>query len=184
MKLNPTPMTRNDDGLSVKAGTLTDELTNLLNRRGFMLQMQRVLAAARCYGEAGVVIYCDLDHFKAVNDSLGHACGDEVLRSVSRVLVAAVRSIDVAGRLGGDEFALCLVQTTLKDGLKRAAGLQWLLDHTQIDWHGATITLGATLGIEPYGPNDAVNDLILRADMAMYYNKRRKYQNAMPLAAE
>jgi GGDEF domain-containing protein len=89
--------------------SMTDELTGLLNRRGFAGQLGRALAAARRSGPHGALLICDLDGFKAVNDQHGHAMGDAVLRHVTQLLMQHVRRTDAVARLGGDEFALLLV---------------------------------------------------------------------------
>jgi diguanylate cyclase (GGDEF)-like protein len=161
-----------------------DPLTGLLNRRGFLNHMAKVLARARRYGEVGLVVYCDLDDFKRVNDKYGHAVGDELLRNTAKTLNSGVREIDLVGRLGGDEFAAVLVDANWKDGSKRVSTLQWMLEEIGVTHHGQKITAHASLGAEPYGAHDNALDLIRRADMAMYYNKRRRHIGLMQSAAE
>jgi diguanylate cyclase (GGDEF)-like protein len=162
----------------------TDDLTGLLNRRGFMDQFRRTLAFSRRYGHEGLLQYCDLDSFKSVNDDHGHAAGDALLKLTGKTLLGAVRDCDVVGRLGGDEFAVVLVQTSWRDGLKRAQTIQWRLEQTTLDFDGQTIPLRVSIGYEVYGPEDAIDDLICRADMAMYYFKRRKHAPIDRVAAE
>jgi diguanylate cyclase (GGDEF)-like protein len=162
----------------------TDELTGLLNRRGFMDQLRRALAFSRRYGHEGLLLYCDLDSFKSVNDDYGHAAGDALLQLTAQTLLGAVRDCDIVGRLGGDEFAVVLVQTSWRDGLKRAQTIQWQLEQTTLDFQGHAIPLRVSMGHEAYGPDDAIDDLICRADMAMYYYKRRKQTPIARVAAE
>lgn len=162
----------------------TDDLTGLLNRRGFMDQFRRALAYARRYGHEGLLLYCDLDSFKSVNDAYGHAAGDALLQLTGKTLLDAVRDCDVVGRLGGDEFAVVLVQTSWRDGLKRAQTIQWRLEQTTLDFDDQAIPLRVSIGYEAYGPEDAIDDLICRADMAMYYFKRRKHVPIAQVAAE
>ena len=164
--------------------SFNDPLTGLLNRRGFIDHLGMTLGRARRYGEVGVIAYCDLDDFKSVNDTYGHAAGDDVLKCTARTLGMSVREIDVVGRLGGDEFAVVLVNATWKDGLKRLRTLQWHLDNADVAFLGDRIPLRASLGAEPYGPNDTEDELIRRADMAMYYNKRSKASGQIQTAAE
>lgn len=164
--------------------SFNDPLTGLLNRRGFLNHMEKVLARARRYGEVGVVVYCDLDTFKQINDNYGHVAGDDLLRSTARILNTAVREIDLVGRLGGDEFAAVLVDTTWKNGSKRVRTLQWMLEDIGIVYRGRKIAVRASIGAEPYGAQDNSLDLIRRADMAMYYNKRRHNIALMQSAAE
>ncbi len=154
--------------------TMTDELTGLLNRRGFQAQLRRALAAADRYDERGLLAYVDLDGFKPVNDTYGHAAGDEVLRQVARVLNDNVRDTDCVGRLGGDEFAILLTRTSPKDGVKRARWLEELVNNTVVDWQGRSITLRASFGFQRYGPKDDELELLKRADSAMYDTKRRR----------
>jgi len=90
----------------------TDTLTQLLNSRGFYQQANRALEAMRRHGRPLTLAYVDLDHFKAVNDTLGHAAGDEVLQKVAEILRRSIRAVDDAARLGGDEFALLMPETT------------------------------------------------------------------------
>ncbi|MFP6758087.1 MAG: GGDEF domain-containing protein [Alphaproteobacteria bacterium] len=162
----------------------TDDLTGLLNRRGFMDQFRRALAFSRRYGHEGLLLYCDLDSFKSVNDAYGHAAGDALLQLTGKTLLDAVRDCDVVGRLGGDEFAVVLVQTSWRDGLKRAQTIQWRLEQTTLDFDDQAIPLRVSIGYEAYGPEDAIDDLICRADMAMYYFKRRKQAPIARVAAE
>lgn len=164
--------------------SFTDPLTGLLNRRGFTNHLGVVLARARRYGEVGVIAYCDLDNFKAVNDSYGHATGDDILKCAADTLSMSVREIDVVGRLGGDEFAIILVNTNWKDGLKRVRTLQWHLDNASVTYMDHQIPIKLSLGAEPYGPHDSEEELIRRSDMAMYYNKRRKHAGLFQTAAE
>ena len=153
---------------------MTDELTGLLNRRGFCEQFKRVLAAARRYGHQGLLLYCDLDGFKAINDRLGHAAGDGALKHVAATLEGSVRATDIVGRLGGDEFAVALVQTSLADGAKRAQSLKWEVEGHPFRWQDREIAIQMSMGEQPFGPDDTVEDLLCRADMAMYYCKRQK----------
>jgi diguanylate cyclase (GGDEF)-like protein len=162
----------------------TDELTGLLNRRGFEDELKRALARARRSGETGVLIACDVDGFKRINDAHGHAAGDDVLRRLARTIAASVREIDAVARLGGDEFAVLLAATDLRNGSKRARTLQHTLGALEHVWEGQSLRVGVSLGVEPYGPNDDGTDLMARSDMAMYCDKRRKVTAALRSAAE
>lgn len=161
-----------------------DALTGLLNRRGFEHQMYLMLARSRRYGETGILAIADLDGFKGINDSYGHCAGDALLRCAAETLNGAVRESDVIARLGGDEFAVLLVNTGWKDGQARLRTLQWLCDTAGIVHRGHDIPLRLSLGAEPYGPHDTVEDMLHRADMAMYYEKRRKQSGIVRSAAE
>tara|TARA_R110002072_G_scaffold1084_25_gene9028 strand:+ start:1298 stop:2017 length:720 start_codon:yes stop_codon:yes gene_type:complete len=164
--------------------SFTDELTGLFNRRGFSEQLKRTLAAARRFGHTGVLVYCDIDNFKDVNDIHGHCAGDAVLRHVATISEQSLREIDTIARMGGDEFAMIIAQTQWKDGAKRARTLQWALESTPCEFHDDSLPIKVSLGVEPYGPDDTPTELIRRADMAMYYVKRQKKGSLGRIAAE
>lgn len=153
---------------------VTDELTGLLNRRGFQASLKQALALARRYDENGVLVYVDLDGFKPINDTYGHAAGDEVLRRVGRALVDNVRETDSVGRMGGDEFAVLLARTSWDDGLSRAEILDNVLNDTFVSWEGRMIAVRASLGIQVYGAHDEGDELLSRADDDMYKTKRMR----------
>ena len=164
--------------------SFTDELTGLFNRRGFSEQLKRTLASARRYGHTGMLIYCDIDQFKEFNDAYGHCAGDAVLRHVAKISLESLREIDMVARMGGDEFAMIVAQTQWQDGAKRAQTLQWALESTPCEFNHEMLPVKVSLGTEPYGPDDTPEEMIRRADMAMYYVKRRKNGSLGRIAAE
>jgi len=149
------------EGLAV-----TDELTGALNRRGFLMEFSRAIDAARRGGPKGVVIICDLDGFKTVNDRLGHVFGDEVLRQVGSLLLRGVRKMDVVARLGGDEFALLLIGADLATA-ERAPRR-----------NGLSIPLSASFGFAVYDGSEDEETVLHRADVTMYAEKRRHWRDA------
>jgi len=152
---------------------VTDPLTGLLNRRGFHLAVESVLARAQRKGEGFSVIYLDLDGFKRVNDSMGHAAGDELLRYVGRQLQSGLRRYDMLARIGGDEF------TILLDGVGNSGDAGRVVEkllHLVSQSHtigGENFSINASAGIAcyPQAGQDAEN-LLLSADMAMYEAKQ------------
>lgn len=169
----------------LEALSVTDELTGLLNRRGFEESLRRALTSAGRYGDEGVLIACDLDDLKTINDRYGHSAGDEVLRRVGSLLRTHTRETDFVARLGGDEFAVILIQTGWRNGLKRAQTLSRALNRLPVQIVGATISVSASIGAEHFGPeNTDPVTLIARADMAMYANKRRRSAITLVHAAE
>ena len=142
----------------------SDELTGLLNRRGFLAVFARANAAAKRGGPAGVIVVCDLDGFKRVNDRLGHAEGDELLRRLGTVLRRKTRKMDAAARLGGDEFALMLIGLSLPAAKRKC---QWLARVI------GTIGVGASFGLAAFDGEESEDAVLHRADMAMYADKRR-----------
>ena len=151
----------------------SDELTGVLNRRGFQAELKRVLARAQRNLEQGILVYIDLDEFKLVNDSFGHAAGDEVLRKVAAVLNDMTRDMDVVGRLGGDEFAIILINTSQENGLERAETLNAALNATSLTWEGQRLAIQASFGMQSYQSGDDAEALLNSADEAMYKTNQR-----------
>ena len=156
----------------------TDQLTGAYNRRGFELEFKRVLSAATRYDETGVLIYIDLDGFKPINDTYGHAAGDKILVEVARVLNDHIRPQDMVARLGGDEFAILLTRTDWENGLKRAERIKHILNTHYVTWNDKNIAMRASLGFQCYGANADAHILLQSADQAMYQSKRM--QTAQP----
>lgn len=150
----------------------TDQLTGAYNRRGFEQEFARVLAAATRYDETGVLVYVDLDGFKPINDTYGHAAGDLVLGEVTRVLQKHVRPQDLVARIGGDEFCVLLTRTDWKNGLERAEILKHLLNTTYVRWNDKNIAVRASFGFQRFGAHEDADALLSKADSAMYEAKR------------
>ncbi len=148
-----------------------DALTDLPNRIEFLEQMAK-MEAGLIRGEMAAVLYIDLDHFKAVNDTLGHAVGDEVIKQASARLWGTTRETDVLARLGGDEFALLMRPVgavgdaaKVADRIIKAIGAPMFIGGQQIE-------IGASVGIA-VGPGDGVktDTLVKNADLALYKAK-------------
>jgi len=159
------------DELEMKA--THDALTGLLNRRAFEHEVDAALVQARITELCTAVVFVDLDGFKPINDTYGHAVGDDVLRAVAQRISSAVRTSDRAARLGGDEFVVLLspfqdprVAEVTADRILRALS-------TPVDVGGQTIPLAASVGVAVAdSPLDASHaSLIERADRAMYASK-------------
>lgn len=151
----------------------TDELTQILNRRGFETQCRQALAAGQRYGESGAMLMIDLDDFKVINDTLGHQAGDAVLRTVAAVLRAETRSSDIVARVGGDEFAIFLPRTRWKDAMNRADQLKARLQNLTVLWNDHELTVSASVGIAAYTPGTTLAVLENQADAAMYEAKTK-----------
>ncbi len=158
----------------VESLTITDELTRLLNRRGFLAELARALEAVRLGGPSGALMICDLDGFKDVNDRHGHNAGNRVLRELSANLVRQVRRTDAVARLGGDEFGFLLVGATLASAVAKAARLEDAIRHLKILIDGEPVVIRASFGVVAYDGNENEEVLLHRADMAMYDEKRRR----------
>ena len=154
----------------------TDTLTGLSNRRAFADTLERELAQGSEAGTAIALLYIDLDGFKAINDTLGHAAGDELLVHVAYRLRGCIRAGDVAARLGGDEFVLLLAQLP-PDAAQQVAGrvaeraLSLLCDPVELDCGPQRVGASIGLTIAQPGTIDA-ETLLATADAAMYAAKR------------
>ena len=146
-----------------------DHLTNVLNSSSFTRRVAQELPRSRRYRRPGALIYLDLDDFKGLNDTHGHQIGDAVLRLVADALLHAVREVDVVGRMGGDEFAVLLPET---EGPVAATTAQRLNDSLRKAFDGTT-AVTASMGVVSFSDTEAsADDLIRRADQAMYEAKR------------
>jgi diguanylate cyclase (GGDEF)-like protein/PAS domain S-box-containing protein len=146
-----------------------DPLTGLPNRTLFREQLEKELSFVR-RGSQLALLYLDLDNFKSINDTLGHPCGDELLKAVAQRLRSCLRETDLIARLGGDEFAI--VQTPLQDP-KDAEGLAQRIrqavtsDTYELDGHRTTTDLSIGIALAP-GDGTAMDDLVKHADLALY----------------
>ena len=152
--------------------SITDEITKLLNRRGFDKAFDRSLARARRTNERGLLLVVDLDRFKEINDSHGHVAGDMVLASTATLLRVNTREIDDVARIGGDEFAVLLNGADSLHGYQKAAQLAVMLNNLTVPWDGKRIQVAASIGSAPFGPHDDPIAVMRAADDDMYDRKR------------
>ncbi len=151
-----------------------DPLTGLLNRRGFAAVLERHAAYVNRYGSGGALLVLDLDHFKTVNDTLGHEAGDRVIASVARILTARLRDTDTIARLGGDEFAILLPHAGRDAAAAVAAALVDDI-HTQASAgaaeNGRRVT--ASVGVTTFEQGlHSGDEALVAADLAMYQAKQ------------
>jgi len=149
-----------------------DRLTGLANRALFTERVEHAFTRASRGGRAIVVLFMDLDDFKTVNDTLGHAAGDDLLIAVGRRISTPLRTIDTIARMGGDEFAILLEDTDHGDHCVSVACriLEELERPFEIE--GREIFIGSSIGIATSEQADSVEDLIRNADLAMYAAKQ------------
>jgi diguanylate cyclase (GGDEF)-like protein len=154
-----------------------DPLLDILNRRGFERELKRSLAYLQRYNCEAVLLFIDLDDFKAVNDRHGHAAGDALLKAVARELVGNVRASDVVARLGGDEFGVLLWNLGAAQAAAKAHSLERLIETVTVAHGEARIAAGASVGLMPLVAGAAPEQMIDAADKAMYArkNERRGY---------
>jgi diguanylate cyclase (GGDEF)-like protein/PAS domain S-box-containing protein len=162
-----------------------DVVTNLPNRLLLNDRITQSIALARRYNRPIAVIFLDLDHFKYINDSLGHATGDQLLQSVSKRLLASVRSSDTVSRQGGDEFVILLAEITYPEDAATSARkiLLSLNALHSVEEHDLHIDGSIGISIYPEDGEDA-GTLIKNADMAMYHAKEKGRNNFQFFKAE
>ncbi len=151
--------------------TSTDPLTGLLNRRGIMQELENAVATAERHGEPALFVYIDLDRFKHINDTYGHAVGDAKLKFVAESLTSSIRQTDYAARLGGDEFALLLKHSEFEGGKHRTRFIQQQLNFAKFSHKQHVIPVRASFGIAEISPGIKLDDIIKIADRQMYRNK-------------
>ena len=155
----------------LKRMALHDPLTLLPNRSLFRDRVEHSVAVGKRNGRSVAVMFVDLDNFKNVNDSFGHATGDRVLHKSAQRLVKATRGGDTVARLGGDEFAVLLENLTSKEQVIEVAGRIVESLQESLDLPGADMRISASVGVAFSTPDDGVEELMRNADVAMYAAK-------------
>jgi diguanylate cyclase (GGDEF)-like protein len=158
----------------------TDFLLGISNRRGFEHELQRAVAYIKRYRASGALILLDVDRLKPINDTFGHAAGDQVLKAIVDVLTRQVRASDVVGRLGGDEFALLLWNLSETDAHAKAATLEADIDRLTFAFGGQTVMAGASAGVAVLTPQSEAGRALEEADSAMYVRKAQRRHEARP----
>jgi diguanylate cyclase (GGDEF)-like protein/PAS domain S-box-containing protein len=148
-----------------------DPLTGLHNRQYLLEKLQRVLNIKNL--AKGALLFVDLDNFKIVNDSLGHAAGDRLLTTLSSKLKHSLREEDILARIGGDEFALLLEEATPEEAQGVAERLVELIGAFRYSEEGVTFTIGSSVGMAYIETNMEAEELLSRADRACYVSKAR-----------
>ncbi|MEO0436412.1 MAG: EAL domain-containing protein [Pseudomonadota bacterium] len=150
-----------------------DELTGLLNRRAFTEHLN-TLEITPSDNEKPFLMFLDLDRFKVVNDTCGHAAGDELLKKISEVISAGVREGDLLARLGGDEFALILGNCDADTALARAERIRQSIQSVEFLWEAEVFRIGASIGLVPLDADTHdVSELQRLADAACYTAKEQ-----------
>jgi diguanylate cyclase (GGDEF)-like protein len=150
-----------------------DPLAPVFNRRAVLRELQRVVSYIERYRTQAAVLFIDMDGFKALNDSYGHAVGDAALVHVAKLLLMQVRESDIVGRVGGDEFAVVLANASAEEARRKAQFLAMLIAETPFVYEGVRHPLAASIGVHAFageGVEDA-ESLVARADEAMYAAK-------------
>ena len=150
-----------------------DPLTQVLNARAYYAACEQQITQSQRSGQPFSVLFVDLDHFKAINDTHGHAAGDEVLRVVARTLGEQLRRSDLLGRIGGEEFSVFLPDTPLAGALQVAENLRHAVQQCQPRVSTATLSITASIGVASRnGGQQSMQAIQQRADEAMYAAKK------------
>jgi diguanylate cyclase (GGDEF)-like protein len=155
----------------LKETSFKDEVTGLYNRRFFSLRLEEELSRYRRFNHPVSVVLLDLDGFKAVNDELGHAVGDDTLRDIAQILMKHSRGINVVSRYGGDEFAVLLVETSKAGARLYADRIREVVAKYPFS-HGKVITASFGVASLPDDEASTAEDLFRAADEALYAAKR------------
>ena len=160
-----------------------DELTGILNRRGFLEYSQKFFEEAKNYQKfpnrrknliiksLSLVIF-DIDHFKKINDEFGHQIGDKILKEAVKIIKNEIRQIDVFARWGGDEFVICLVGAKEKDAVTIMNNLKEKIEKTEFKANNQLIKITLSVGVAGLNKEDNFNELFKKADKALYQAKQ------------
>ena len=148
-----------------------DSLIDLPNRRGFLRELERLIARVSRYDTKAAMLFVDVDGLKAINDSFGHRAGDEALIQVADLLASGVRKSDVCVRIGGDEFGLLLENADEKSAHETAARLIDMIACCEFLHEGDELPLSVAIGVGLIEPSDTAETVMARADEEMYRRK-------------
>lgn len=151
----------------------TDSLTKLYNRRAFYKLGEQVLDGCKRYEHPCSVLMIDIDHFKQINDTHGHAVGDEAICSLSQTLRDTLREADIIGRMGGEEFAVLLPHTDQQQALESAERLRQAVAATPINSTTGTLQMTISIGAAVFNPQHSttLEQMLITADKALYQAK-------------
>lgn len=149
-----------------------DSLTGLVNRREFEKRLERALAGAKERNQSHVLCYLDLDQFKIINDTAGHAAGDEMLKQISSLLGDLFRQRDTVARLGGDEFGLLIENCQMDDAMVICDKILTEINKLQFVWDDHSFHIGVSIGVVPImSEKENIGQLLSQADIACYAAK-------------
>jgi diguanylate cyclase (GGDEF)-like protein len=160
-----------------------DILTGIGNRRAGQDRLIQTIAKQRRSNAGFCVLLCDLDHFKKINDAHGHAAGDAVLKTAAAAFSSELRALDSAFRWGGEEFLFIIADAAADEGARAAERLRERLESAAARYEGVDIAVTATFGVAAYAGEEDYQDLVRRADAAMYRGKAEG-RNRVVVAAD
>jgi len=149
-----------------------DPLTNCHNRRSFLTSAETELERSRRYNHALSIVYLDIDHFKNINDSFGHAVGDLAIKQLTDIFLNSIRDSDILGRIGGDEFGIVLLESNLEKATKIAENLRRNVEQFVCSGELSEVKFSISVGVASSISSDAnAYDTLKRADENMYTSK-------------
>lgn len=148
-----------------------DPLIAVPNRRGFMRELEILIARVGRYGESAAMLFVDIDGLKRINDSFGHKAGDDALIHIASALTQGVRKSDFVARLGGDEFGVLLAHADEASARETADRLTAEIEADEMSCDGNALPLGVAIGVAMIAKDDTPDAVIERADRAMYREK-------------
>jgi diguanylate cyclase (GGDEF)-like protein len=154
-----------------------DALVPMANRRAFVRELARMIAFTERYNTPASLLYFDINRLKEINDTLGHAAGDAVIRHVANTLIGNVRASDIVGRLGGDEFAVLLTHADRQAAEDKAAVLAATIEDQPFAWEGDPIALKIAYGSYTFKGGEDPAIALDAADRAMYAHKQESRLN-------
>ncbi len=150
-----------------------DSLTGLVNRREFERRLTELVTSARGDGRQHALLYMDLDNFKTVNDTCGHAAGDEMLRQLTTVMQTGMRGSDTLARLGGDEFGVLLESCPLEQAVRIANGMREAVREFRFIWEDKTFGVGISAGLVGFDGAESTDRVLAAADRICYEAKSK-----------
>jgi len=157
-----------------------DPLTKLSNRRDAISVLKRETARIKRNKEPLVVILCDIDHFKKINDNYGHSVGDKVLVELAQLFLKQMREQDCISRWGGEEFLFILPQTSAQNAYILAEKIQRKLEKNPIAHDDHQITVTVSMGIEQFDGSKSIDEVINSADKYLYQAKHAGRNKIFP----
>lgn len=149
----------------------TDPLLPVANRRAFVRELDRTMSYTERYNVPASLLFFDMNRLKEINDTFGHAAGDQALLHMVELLRRNVRASDVIGRLGGDELAVILTHADEQQARQKAESLARIIAETPLVLDGQPVTVSASVGVCTFRPGQTPEEMLQQADAAMYRQK-------------
>ena len=158
--------------MALDKASRTDSLTGLINRTGMIEYLEQEVKRFSRTGRVFCIAMCDIDNFKAINDSCGHDCGDYVIKSVAETITSTVRGEDKVARCGGEEYLLLFPDTDLANAQNSVARLKRMITSHSIRYSDRNIDISISFGLAEYESQSSIDDIIRVADRRLYSAKR------------